>query len=127
MTACARHAPFDENFCRDTFAQDTLGCVTIHHRLLLKMLANSKNSLRSFSCRIGAAAKSVIRLLPAAAAQLLKRVCQAFQAMQDPQSSETPLNKQDVVSLGEAALQLTSVAFKVMSHRVCSFEICQSL
>lgn len=95
-----------------------LGFESTHSSLVASFLScqsirNPTAILMSEWCRIGAAAKSVIRLLPAAAAQLLKRVHQVYQAKQSLQSSCTSLTNEDIISLGETAMQFTSVAFKV--------------
>ena len=73
----------------------------------------SWNNIICLSCRIGSAPKSVIKLLPASAAQLLNRVNKAFQMMLMTGPPSKPADEKDIMVLGDLALQFTSVAFKV--------------
>ena len=73
--------------------------------------------------RIGAASKSVIRLLPASAAQLLKEMHQAFQAVPSRDMTSRQAHKQEAVALGETAMQFASIAFKVKNHSTSVSEL----
>ncbi len=79
--------------------------------------------LTCLCCRIGAASKSVIRLLPASAAQLLKEMHQAFQAVPSRDMTSRQADKQEAVALGEAAMQFASIAFKVKTYSTSVSEL----